>query len=1184
MKKNRFFNLLLAAMAIFTLSFVTSCDEAEVEESGSPSLELSTASLAFDAFGESTDDLNGQVVITSNRDWTVEIPSTKDWLFVDVASGSGNGTITFSMSETTTAREAIVPIKLYNDSGYILEESVTITQAGSNGGTDITGGTARLDGSELPTSYSEDSTITVDDVDFIISFVANFTESYPDSTGPIQFSKSGSYLYNTTAFEDLRDVVVVLSNTYNNFTVFAGSEANPQTTEVTGSTNGSAVTYTVPEGTTFVAIYNNTDYTAYADTIEFLCGDDESEYSGGSTGGGATGNTIAAAANADNAGSSFDLTGTVVAKTTAGYLLGDDTGYVYVYLGSTTTFELGDIVNIVGETTSYAGLGQFTSSATATKTGSETLTYPTPIEMSGSDLDDYLTDISTKYVKYTGTLSVSGNYTNITIDGASSATGSISYPESDLYDSSLVGQVVDVYGYIAGVSGTVYVQTIATCIVAEGGEFYEPGTGSGSGEEEEIPTVDYTGIVNASDFGVDNATAAPDMIFGVYKFEWDRGTNSSNSPTYYTSGDAVRMYVGNTLTISTTDGSSLENIDMTFVSDSYSNLSTETGSYDSATGAWSGDATSVTFTSLDDDSTSSYEQSRIVSVVINGEQGGEEPEEPESEDPADIVFDANSGFPTSGDAEATVYTLNGASFAAQGLSYSESYGNYTMSNGGYLYNLTELIGLSKIVIDEDGSYYNYTLYAGTELNPLATEVSYTKEGNLYTYEIPEGCTFFTIGNSSGYGAYGTSYSLYFDSLGDTAELPSTGGGEEPEEPETPTYDYTGIVNASDFGVDNGVDAPDAIFGVYKFEWALGTNTSNTPKYYTSGDAIRMYGGNTLTISTTDGSALNNIQFTFTGDSYNNLATETGSYSETGLWSGDATSVTFTSVDSQSRIVSIVVNGEVVEEGGDDAQSTLVFDAATGFPATGDSEDTVYVVNDASFVAKSLSYSSSYGNYTLGNGGHLYNLTELIGLSKIVIDEDGSYYNYTIYAGSEVNPSTEISYTKEGNLYTYEIPEGCTYFTIGNSSGYGAYGTSYTLYYDSLGDTADFEANTTTDAEYTYAEILAAMGKTADDVDSSAGLAVVDAQFDSFTLTSDKGTTSTAFRLWASDSSIRSYAGNTVTVTAKDGKKVKSVVFSASEITEATAGEFSSNSWSGEASDVTLTLAKATNYTITVVVE
>ena len=86
----------------------------------------------------------------------------------------------------------------------------------------------------------------------------------------------------------------------------------------------------------------------------------------------------------------------------------------------------------------------------------------------------------------------------------------------------------------------------------------------------------------------------------------------------------------------------------------------------------------------------------------------------------------------------------------------------------------------------------------------------------------------------------------------------------------------------------------------------GTN-SNAPKYYTSGTAIRAYGGNTITVSSTS-KTIAKIEITFgSSDGSNAITTNVGTYSN-GTWTGSASSVTFTigGTSGNRRIAGIAV--------------------------------------------------------------------------------------------------------------------------------------------------------------------------------------------------------------------------------------------------------------------------------------
>ncbi len=71
----------------------------------------------------------------------------------------------------------------------------------------------------------------------------------------------------------------------------------------------------------------------------------------------------------------------------------------------------------------------------------------------------------------------------------------------------------------------------------------------------------------------------------------------------------------------------------------------------------------------------------------------------------------------------------------------------------------------------------------------------------------------------------------------------------------------------------------------------GTN-NNAPKYYTSGNAIRVYGGGTVTVSSTIGN-ITKIVIVFGGtDGTNAITADSGTFTED-TWTGDAASVVFT---------------------------------------------------------------------------------------------------------------------------------------------------------------------------------------------------------------------------------------------------------------------------------------------------
>lgn len=162
---------------------------------------------------------------------------------------------------------------------------------------------------------------------------------------------------------------------------------------------------------------------------------------------------------------------TVVGIYNKGFLMQDATGKLLVFTNEPATVAVGDKVKVEGTVTSYGGFKQFAAikdsstgeygpAPVVTVLGSGTFTQPAPEKMDGAAMDAYLSAPAVKYVEYAGVLSISGNYYNVTVDGAASAVGSIAYPIEGTVDAALDGQQVTVRGYAIGVSGKKYVNTM----------------------------------------------------------------------------------------------------------------------------------------------------------------------------------------------------------------------------------------------------------------------------------------------------------------------------------------------------------------------------------------------------------------------------------------------------------------------------------------------------------------------------------------------------------------------------------------------------------------------------------------------------------------------------------------------------------------------------------------------------
>lgn len=165
----------------------------------------------------------------------------------------------------------------------------------------------------------------------------------------------------------------------------------------------------------------------------------------------------------------------VVATYGRGCLITDASGkYILCYMGSDKTIPaVGAVVDVNGAVTTYAGLLQFGDTAVVTATGeTKSVDHGTAATMTGADLDAYVSAPAVKYASFEGALAISGNYYNVTVEGASTAIGSLSYPAGEIATqlSSLNGKGIKVTGYLIGVSSGKYTNMMVTAVVATGND------------------------------------------------------------------------------------------------------------------------------------------------------------------------------------------------------------------------------------------------------------------------------------------------------------------------------------------------------------------------------------------------------------------------------------------------------------------------------------------------------------------------------------------------------------------------------------------------------------------------------------------------------------------------------------------------------------------------------------------
>lgn len=237
-------------------------------------------------------------------------------------------------------------------------------------------------------------------------------------------------------------------------------------------------------------------------------------------------------------GAAVETEGLVVASYTRGILLKDDTGYLLVYDGTKAGAAVGDKVNVTGSKTTYAGLAQIGSPEITVLSSDNEVAHPSPTVLDGAALDAQLNATSVSYIEYTGVLTVSGNYYNVAVDGASTAVGSLSYPAESLGLADMNGKEIKVTGYYLGVSGTKYINTMVTAVEATGNEATggddNTGAGDNTGGDAEASVALTFPDGNATAVG--SYTDVWEATVGGYTWALENFNNNNNAWSYVKCG------------------------------------------------------------------------------------------------------------------------------------------------------------------------------------------------------------------------------------------------------------------------------------------------------------------------------------------------------------------------------------------------------------------------------------------------------------------------------------------------------------------------------------------------------------------------------------------------------------------------------------------------------------------------
>lgn len=159
----------------------------------------------------------------------------------------------------------------------------------------------------------------------------------------------------------------------------------------------------------------------------------------------------------------------IVAKADRGILLAENGLYLFAYgaSGAFNNYNVGDIVQVSGTKSTYKDMPQLNNPVVTLVNAGGSVSHPTPEDITSS-FDNFTSTVVTA-VKYTGTLSVSGNYYNVNVAGAEAHVGSFLVPASNEVDAvkAMNGKTVEVTGYFIYFSSK-YLYVIATSIVETG--------------------------------------------------------------------------------------------------------------------------------------------------------------------------------------------------------------------------------------------------------------------------------------------------------------------------------------------------------------------------------------------------------------------------------------------------------------------------------------------------------------------------------------------------------------------------------------------------------------------------------------------------------------------------------------------------------------------------------------------
>lgn len=503
-------------MSVAALAFAaTACDDKK-EDLGAPSVEVEKSEISFEKTGGTE-----TVQVTATRDW--KATTEQDWISIGPREGKGSSkavTVEIKVMENTGVdREGSVKFDIGFDS-----KTLTVKQKGTGSVADMTvykndfdkekavksdsGWKTYLDSFE---GWRNETGTGISSVTYASSGVsARTNDKYNSSSSSSDYQGSGmNYLwFGKEPYFEVKNITLPASK---NYTLSFGAERNEYSQsgdidntfkhdefKVYVSNDGSkwvqieysfpagdknkrwdlaSSTFTVPDGTSALYLYfMSTKASVYCfddltlsisekagTVIDFSKGVDLGT-GGGDNPGPATEMKISEVLSSPS-GTAAIVTGTVAATYQRGFVITDGADYLLVYDGTKCAAKEKDNVKVSGTTSEYGGLIQLASPEVTVVSSGNALTLPSPKVLDAAAFDAYSSS-KIEYISYEGTLSVSGNYVNVEVAGATKHTGSLAYINDSFNAKSFDGTVVKVTGFYVGLaSNNKYVNTMVTDLV-----------------------------------------------------------------------------------------------------------------------------------------------------------------------------------------------------------------------------------------------------------------------------------------------------------------------------------------------------------------------------------------------------------------------------------------------------------------------------------------------------------------------------------------------------------------------------------------------------------------------------------------------------------------------------------------------------------------------------------------------